>query len=138
MHQMKFQSATQHNNELLHQWADRILAFATYAFPGVPDVYVYAIPCLCFGAEDQHAGLHAHDCQPKTVEEALDRMLYYEFTWHHSLAGSVRKMSLCVKHHFEESPMAEELVRIRSRRERIKQTLGSVNITLSRLGLVVG
>lgn len=77
MHQMNFKSATQHNNEFLHQWADRSLTLATYAFPGVPDVYVYAIHCFCFGAEDQDAGLHALDCQPKTVEEAVDRMLYY-------------------------------------------------------------
>lgn len=84
----------------------------------------YAIPCLCFGAEDQDVGLHALYGQPKTVDEAVDRMLYYQFTWHHRLAGSVRKMSLCVEHHLEESPMAEELVRIRSRREKIEQTLG--------------
>lgn len=72
---MNFQSATQHSRESLHQRDDRILTLATYAFPGVPDIHVFAIPRLCFGAEDQDAGLHALDGQPKTVEEAVDRML---------------------------------------------------------------
>lgn len=124
MHQMNFQSATQHSRESLHQWADRILTLATYAFPGVPDVHVYAIPRLCFGAENQDAGLHAFDGQPKTVEEAVDRMLYYQFTQRNRPAHSVRKMSPCAEHHHEESPMAEELVRIRSKVEKMEQTLG--------------
>lgn len=77
MHQRNFQSATQHSRESLHQWANRILTLAKYAFSGVPDVHVYAIPRLCFGAEDQDDGLHALDVQPKTLKEAVDRILYY-------------------------------------------------------------
>lgn len=44
MHQMNFQSAMQYSRESLQQWADRILNLATFAFPSVPDVQVYAIP----------------------------------------------------------------------------------------------
>lgn len=120
MHQMNFQSAMQYSRESLQQWADRILNLATFAFPSVPDVQVYAIPRLCFGAGDQDAGLHALDGQPKTV----DGIVYYQFTRRNRLAGSVRKMSPCAERHFEESPMAEELVRIRSRIEKMEQTLG--------------
>lgn len=35
-------------------------------------------PCLCYGAKDVDAGLYALDGNPKTVEEALDRMHCYQ------------------------------------------------------------
>lgn len=47
---------------------------ATRAFPQLPDVHTQAIPRLCYGAEDREAGL---DGQPKTVDEAVDRMQFY-------------------------------------------------------------
>ncbi|XP_056017426.1 uncharacterized protein LOC130053844 [Ostrea edulis] len=77
-HQLKFQSASQDVGESLRHWADRVLTLATQAFPAVLDVHVYAIPRLCYGAEDRDAGLNALDGQPKTVEEAVDRMQYYQ------------------------------------------------------------
>lgn len=48
MHKLNFQYATQNSRESLRQWADGILTLATYAFPGVPDVHVSAIPHLFF------------------------------------------------------------------------------------------
>lgn len=33
---------------------------------------------MCFGAEDVDAGLYTLDGNPKTVEEALDRMQFYQ------------------------------------------------------------
>jgi hypothetical protein len=35
---------------------------------------------LCFGAEDSDTGLYALDRQPKTVEEAVDRIEYFQHT----------------------------------------------------------
>ena len=43
-----------------------------------PDVYAQAIPSLCYGAEDMDAGMYALDGQPKTVEEAVDRMQFFQ------------------------------------------------------------
>ncbi|XP_056003459.1 uncharacterized protein LOC130046578 [Ostrea edulis] len=77
-HQLNFQSASQNAGESLRHWADRVLTLATQAFPSVPDVHTHAIPRLCYGAEDRDAGLYALDGQPKTVEEAVDRMQYYQ------------------------------------------------------------
>ena len=77
-HQLNFQSATQNSGESLRQWSDRVLTLATRAFPQLPDVHTQAIPRLCYGAEDREAGLYALDGQPKTVEEAVDRMQYFQ------------------------------------------------------------
>ena len=68
----------QNNGESLHQWSDRVLTLATRAFPQLPDVRAQAIPRLCFGAEDKDAGMYALDGQPKTVEEAVDRIQFYQ------------------------------------------------------------
>lgn len=77
-HQLNFQSASQNSDESLREWADRVLVLATRAFPQLPDIHTQAIPRLCFGAEDVDAGLYALDGNPKTVEEALDRMQFYQ------------------------------------------------------------
>lgn len=77
-HQLNFQSASQRGDESLREWADRVLVLATRAFPQLPDIHTHAIPRLCFGAEDVDAGLYALDGNPKTVEEALDRMQFYQ------------------------------------------------------------
>ena len=60
---------------------------ATRAFPQLPDLHAQAIPGLCYRAEDKDAGLYALDGQPKTVEEAVDRMQFFQ----HSRQGRPRK-----------------------------------------------
>ena len=55
-----------------------MLTLAIRAFPQLPDVHAQAIPRLCCGAEDKDAGMYALDGQPKTVEEAVDRMQFYQ------------------------------------------------------------
>ena len=57
-----------------------MLILATRAFPQLPDVHVQAIPRLCYGAKDKDAGMYALDGQPKTVEEAVDRMQFYQYS----------------------------------------------------------
>ena len=68
----------QGSGESLHQWSDRVLTLATRAFLQLPDVHAQAIPRLCYGAKDEDAGMYALDGQPKTVEEAVDRMQCYQ------------------------------------------------------------
>lgn len=77
-YQLNFQSASENSGESLRKWADRELTLATRAFPQLPDIHTQVIPRLCYGAEDFDAGLHALDGSPKTVEEALNRMQYYQ------------------------------------------------------------
>jgi hypothetical protein len=50
-------------------------------------VHPQAVTRLCYGAEDGDAGLYALDGHPKTVEEAVDRMQYYQ----HSRQGRPSK-----------------------------------------------
>ena len=77
-HQLNFQSAVQGSGESLRQWSDRVLTLATRAFPQLPDVHAQAIPRLCYEAEDKDAGMYALEGQPKTVEEAVDRMQFFK------------------------------------------------------------
>ena len=58
--------------------ADRVLTLDSRAFPKFPDVHGQVIPRLCYGAEDKDAGMYAIDTQPKTVEEAVDCMQFYQ------------------------------------------------------------
>lgn len=60
MHKLNFQYATQNSRESLRQWADEILTLATYAFPGVPDVHVSAIPHLFFLGLEPKCWLACH------------------------------------------------------------------------------
>ena len=68
----------QGSGESLRQWSDWVLTLATRAFPQLPDVHAQAIPRRCYGAEDKDAGMYALDGQPKTVEEAVDRMQFFQ------------------------------------------------------------
>ena len=77
-HQLKFHWAVQGSGESLHQWSDRVLTLAIRAFPQLPEMHVPAISRLCYGAKDKDAGMFALDGQPKAVEEAVDRMQFYE------------------------------------------------------------
>ena len=59
-----------------------MLTLATRAFCQLPNVHVQAIPRLCYGANDKDTGMYALDGQPKTVEEAVDHMQYYQHSRH--------------------------------------------------------
>ena len=77
-HQLNFQSAVQGSGESLRQWSNRVLTLAIRAFPQLQDLHAQAIPRLCYGAEDKDAGMYFLDGQPKTVEEAVDRMQFFQ------------------------------------------------------------
>ena len=67
------------------QWS--VLTLATRAFPQLLDVHAQAISRLCYGAEDKDVGMFALEGQPKTVEEAVDHMQFFQ----HSRQGRTPK-----------------------------------------------
>jgi hypothetical protein len=77
---LNFHSATQSNSETVRQWADRILLLTLRAFPTLANLHTQAVTRLCFRVEDGDEGFYALDGQPKTVEEAVDRMEYFKHT----------------------------------------------------------
>ena len=77
----------QGSGKSLCQWSDRVLTLATRAFPQLMDVHAQAIPGLCYRAEDKDAEMYALEGQPKTVEEAVDRMQFFQ----HSRQGRLPK-----------------------------------------------
>lgn len=55
-----------------------MLALAIRAFPSAPDAHALVIVRLCFVVEDRDADLYVLGGRPKTVEETMDRMQYYQ------------------------------------------------------------
>jgi hypothetical protein len=57
--QVQFNNARQTPDELLEDWADRVLSLATRAFRDLPETHVYqqAVVRLCQGASDKEASL---------------------------------------------------------------------------------
>ena len=75
--QLEFSTARQGANEPLLDWADRVYVLAARAFPGVQEAYRQrqAVLRLCQGCADKEAGCYALDCQPVTIDEAIEAML---------------------------------------------------------------
>ena len=61
-------------------WADRVLSLATRAFRDLPETHMYqqAVVRLCQGAADKEAGSYASNIRPKNIEEAIDRMRWFQ------------------------------------------------------------
>ena len=57
--QVQFNNARQTPDELLEDWADRVLSLATRAFRDLPETHMYqqAVVRLCQGAADNEAGV---------------------------------------------------------------------------------
>jgi hypothetical protein len=68
--------------EKLEDWADRLLSLATKAFRDLPEEHVYsqAIWRFCQGCYDKEAGQHAAMSRPKSMEEAIDKIKWYQHT----------------------------------------------------------
>ena len=77
--QVQFNNARQTPDELLEDWADRVLSLATRAFRDLPETHMYkqAVVRLCQGAADKEAGSYASNIRPKNIEEAIDRMRWF-------------------------------------------------------------
>ena len=80
--QMLFSYASQGNKESVVEWATRVIQLATRAFPDMPDnqIYKQAILRFCQGCLDKGAGYYALTCKPATMEEAGDKVRWYQHT----------------------------------------------------------
>ena len=79
---IQFQSARQAPGEDLDEWAERLLSLADKAFSELPEEYVTSevINKLCQGCLDKHAGSVAASFRPRTVDEALERMKWQQYS----------------------------------------------------------
>jgi len=80
--QMQFLGARQKSGESIEDWTDRILSLATKAFRDLPDEHMYqqAILRLCQGCIDKEAGKNAATSRPLSIEDAVDKMKWYQHT----------------------------------------------------------
>lgn len=79
---IQFQSARQAPGEDLDEWAERLLSLADKAFGDLPEEYVTSevINKLCQGCVDKHAGSMAASFRPRTVDEALERIKWQQYS----------------------------------------------------------
>jgi hypothetical protein len=79
---IKFSNAGQEKNELLDEWADRILTLATKAFRNLPDEHMnsQAILRFCHGLNDKAAGESAANMRPRTMDDAIDKVKWAKYT----------------------------------------------------------
>lgn len=102
--QVQFLGAHQNVGEKLEDWADRLLSLATKAFCDLPENHAYsqAILRLCQGCCDKEAGQHAAMSRPQTIEEAIDKIKWYQHTKTAIFGKSVRQRT-----HFSDSDEEE-------------------------------
>ena len=89
-----FQKATQAPRETLEDWADRIMTLATRAFKGLPEHYSnsQAVVRFCQGLTDKEAGHHVCIQEPKSMEQALNGIKWYQYV-HQSMYTGTRRDS---------------------------------------------
>lgn len=89
-----FQQAIQAPRETLEDWADRVMSLATRAFRDLPEQYSnsQAVVRFCQGLADKEAGHHVCIREPKSIEEALNGVKWYQYV-HQSMYGENRKDS---------------------------------------------
>jgi hypothetical protein len=65
--QVQFNNARQTPEELLEDWADRVLSLATRALIDLHETHMYqqVVMRLCQGAADKEAGSYASNIRPK-------------------------------------------------------------------------
>ena len=84
--------ARQAPEESCLNWADRLMALATHAFPNLSDEVIQGqvINTFCQGASDREAGQHAVHSRPQTLEEAVDLVRGYKNS-HGVASGAPRR-----------------------------------------------
>ena len=77
--QARFQNECQEEGEALRDWADRILTLAAKAYKDLPETWIrrHAIIRFCMGCLDREAGQHACIQQPKTFDEAMNKIEWF-------------------------------------------------------------
>lgn len=80
--QIQFMGGHQNTTEKLEDWADRLLSQAIKAFRDLAEEHVYsqAVWRFCQGCCDKEADLHAAMSRPKSTEEAIDKIKWYQHT----------------------------------------------------------
>ncbi len=80
--QMYFSYATQSAKENIVEWADRVVSMATKAYSDLTDAQIYrqAIFRFCQGLTDKAAGHYTINLRPRTMEEAIDKVRWYQHT----------------------------------------------------------
>ncbi len=86
--QVQFSNARQTPEELLEDWADRVLSLATRAFRELPETHMYqqAVVRFCQGAADKEAGSYASNTRPSTMDDAIDKMRWHQHN-HQAIYG---------------------------------------------------
>jgi anion-transporting ArsA/GET3 family ATPase len=86
--QVQFSNAHQTPEELLKDWADRVLYLATRAFRELPEKHIYqqSVVRFCQGEADKEAGNYASNIRPKNIEEVIDKMRWHQH-YHQALYG---------------------------------------------------
>ena len=81
--QVQFNNARQTPEELLENRADRVLSLATRALRDLPETHMYqqVVMRLCQWAADKEAGSYASNIRPKNIEEAIDKMRWYQHNY---------------------------------------------------------
>ena len=76
-----FLQAAQDPRESLEDWADRVMTLATKAFRDLPEDYAneQAVLRICQGLADPKAGHHICMCKPKTVDDALNGIKWFQY-----------------------------------------------------------
>lgn len=80
--QVQFMGAHQNATEKLEDRADRLLSLAMKAFRDLPEEHIYsqAVWRFCQGCCDKEAGQNAAMSRPKSMEEAIDKIKWYQHT----------------------------------------------------------
>ncbi len=80
--QMHFSYVSQYPKETLAEWADRVVTLALKAYPDMADAHIYrqAIMRFCQGCIDNRAGHYAINARPTTLEEAVDKVRWFQAT----------------------------------------------------------
>ena len=87
-----FQQATQAPRETLEDWADRIMTLATRAFKDLPEHYSnsQAVVRFCQGLTDKEARHHVCIQEPKSMEQALNGIKWYQYVHQSMYTGTHR------------------------------------------------
>ena len=78
--ELKFKNSSQQLGETLEEWSDRVQMLALKAFKDLPDDYIYkqAVIRFCHGVSDRDAGHDAAIVKPKSMDDALDKVRWYQ------------------------------------------------------------
>ena len=85
---MQLNNARQNAEETLEDWADNVLSLAIRAFRDLPEEHMYqqAVLRLCQGVSDKDAGSAASNIRPRSIEEAVDKIRWYQHN-HQAIYG---------------------------------------------------